>query len=230
MSATLPATSDVTSPEFAGKVAGPCVFVLFGAAGDLTKRKLIPALFNLVKAKLLPDTFAVMGVSVDDLDPDTFRKQVSEFLPTNDPAAVEWLHTRLNYERGDFADPNLFARLRDRLAAIDASYHTEGNYLFYMATAPKFFAPIVQQLGQAGLSAQEDGRWRRVVIEKPFGTDLESAKALNRDIKSVLHEAHVTGAVEHIRVSRSIPRIHGHSATCRQSHARREIPPVRNRS
>jgi len=188
MSATLPATSDVTSPEFAGKVAGPCVFVLFGAAGDLTKRKLIPALFNLVKAKLLPDTFAVMGVSVDDLDPDTFRKQVSEFLPTNDPAAVEWLHTRLNYERGDFADPNLFARLRDRLAAIDASYHTEGNYLFYMATAPKFFAPIVQQLGQAGLSAQEDGRWRRVVIEKPFGTDLESAKALNRDIKSVLHE------------------------------------------
>jgi len=188
MSATLPATSDVTSPEFAGKVAGPCVFVLFGAAGDLTKRKLIPALFNLVKAKLLPDTFAVMGVSVDDLDPDTFRKQVSEFLPTNDPAAVEWLHTRLNYERGDFADPNLFARLRDRLAAIDASYHTEGNYLFYMATAPKFFAPIVQQLGQAGLSTQEDGRWRRVVIEKPFGTDLESAKALNRDIKSVLHE------------------------------------------
>jgi len=187
ISAALPAISE-TTPDFAGKVAGPCIFVLFGAAGDLTKRKLIPALFNLVKAKLLPDTFAVMGVSVDDLDVETFRKQVSEFLPANDPAALQWLHSRLFYERGDFADANTFSKLRDRLAGIDADYHTEGNYLFYMATAPKFFASIVQQLGRAELSLQANGRWRRVVIEKPFGTDLESAKALNRDIKSVLQE------------------------------------------
>jgi glucose-6-phosphate 1-dehydrogenase len=187
MPATLSATSDAPA-EFAGKVAGPCVFVLFGASGDLTKRKLIPALFNLVNAKLLPDTFAVMGVSVDDLDVEAFRKQVSEFLPTNDPAALDWLRSRLFYERGDFGDPNAFVKLRDRLAAIDAESHTEGNYLFYMATAPKFFASIVQQLGRAGLSTQENGRWRRVVIEKPFGTDLESAKTLNRDIKSVLQE------------------------------------------
>ena len=188
MSATLPATSETTAVEFAGKVAGPCVFVLFGASGDLTKRKLIPALFNLVKAKLLPDTFAIMGVSVDDLDVEAFRRQVSEFLPTNDSTALEWLRTRLQYERGDFADPNLFARLGERLAAIDAEFHTEGNYLFYMATAPKFFASIVQQLGRAELSRQDNGRWRRVVIEKPFGTDLESAKTLNRDIKGVLQE------------------------------------------
>jgi glucose-6-phosphate 1-dehydrogenase len=187
MPATLPATSEAPA-EFAGKVAGPCVFVLFGASGDLTKRKLIPALFNLVNAKLLPDTFAVMGVSVDDLDVEAFRKQVSEFLPTNDPAALDWLRSRLFYERGDFGDPNTFVKLRDRLTAIDAESHTEGNYLFYMATAPKFFASIVQQLGRAGLSTQENGRWRRVVIEKPFGTDLESAKTLNRDIKSVLQE------------------------------------------
>jgi len=187
MSATLPATSAI-APDFPGKVAGPCIFVLFGASGDLTKRKLIPALFNLVKAKLLPDTFAVMGVSVDDLDVESFRQQVSEFLPTNDPTALDWLHNRLFYERGDFADANTFSKLRDRLAAIDADFHTKGNYLFYMATAPKFFAPIVQQLGRAELSCQDNARWRRVVIEKPFGTDLESAKALNRDIKSVLQE------------------------------------------
>ncbi len=187
MPATFPATSE-TPVEFAGKVAGPCVFVLFGASGDLTKRKLIPALFNLVQAKLLPDTFAVMGVSVDDLDVEAFRKQVSEFLPTNDPAALDWLRNRLFYERGDFGDPNTFVKLRDRLAAIDAESHTEGNYLFYMATAPKFFASIVQQLGRAGLTTQDNGRWRRIVIEKPFGTDLESAKTLNRDIKSVLQE------------------------------------------
>ena len=187
MSATLPATPAI-APDFAGKVAGPCIFVLFGAAGDLTKRKLIPALFNLVKAKLLPDTFAIIGVSVDDLDVESFRKQVSEFLPTDDPTALQWLHNRLFYERGDFADANTFSKLRDRFAAIDADFHSEGNYLFYMATAPKFFAAIVQQLGRAELSCQDNGRWRRVVIEKPFGTDLESAKALNRDIKSVLQE------------------------------------------
>jgi glucose-6-phosphate 1-dehydrogenase len=187
MPAILPAHSEAPT-EFAGKVAGPCVFVLFGAAGDLTKRKLIPALFNLVKAKLLPDTFAVMGVSVDDLDVEGFRKQVSEFLPLNDSTALNWLRSRLFYERGDFGDPNTFANLRDRLAAIDAESHTGGNYLFYMATAPKFFASIVQQLGRAGLSTQDNGRWRRIVIEKPFGTDLESAKTLNRDIKSVLQE------------------------------------------
>ena len=187
MSATIPATSE-TAPGFTGKVAGPCVFVLFGAAGDLTKRKLIPALFNLVNAKLLPDTFAVVGVSVDDLDVEGFRKQVSEFLPARDGAAYDWLRSRLFYERGDFGDPNTFATLRDRLAAIDKEWHTEGNYLFYLATAPKFFASIVQQLGAAGLARQENGRWRRVVIEKPFGTDLDSAKTLNRDIKAVLQE------------------------------------------
>jgi len=187
MSATIPATAD-TPALFAGKVAGPCVFVLFGAAGDLTKRKLIPALFNLVNAKLLPDAFAVVGVSVDDLDAEGFRGQVSEFLPAQRGAAYDWLRSRLFYERGDFGDPNMFAKLRDRLAALDAESHTEGNYLFYLATAPKFFAPIVQQLGAAGLSKQENGRWRRVVIEKPFGTDLDSAKALNRDIKAVLQE------------------------------------------
>ena len=124
--------------EFAGKVAGPCVFVLFGAAGDLTKRKLLPSLFNLVRAKLLPDNFAVMGVSVDDLSVEAFRAQVSEFLPTGADAAAHltWLHERLLYERGDFGDPNTFTRLRERLATIDTERNTQGNYLFYLATAP----------------------------------------------------------------------------------------------
>ena len=178
-----------TGMEFEGKVAGPCVFVLFGAAGDLTKRKLAPSLFNLVKAKLLPDNFAVIGVSVDDLSLQQFGDQVSEFIPGGEAGTeLGWLKERLFYLRGDFGDPELFAKLREKLAAIDAERHTGGNYLFYLATAPKFFAPIVQQLGAAGLSQQENGQWRRVVIEKPFGTDLESAKKLNRDIKAVLQE------------------------------------------
>jgi glucose-6-phosphate 1-dehydrogenase len=176
--------------EYAGKAAGPCVFVLFGAAGDLTKRKLVPALFNLVKAKLLPDNFVVMGVSVDDLTPDAFRAQVSEFLPNGegDASGRDWLRQRLFYQRGDFGDPETFLQLSSRLGEIDKQNQTQGNYLFYLATAPKFFASIVQQLGTSGLAKQEDGRWRRVVIEKPFGHDLDSAKALNRDIKAVLQE------------------------------------------
>jgi len=188
MAATTSATPE--AEIFAGKVAGPSVFVLFGAGGDLTKRKLIPALFNLVHAKLLPDNFAILGVSVDDLSVDAFRDQVGQFLPTGSDSAehLAWLRKRLFYHRGDFADDNTFTALRDRLAAIDTEWQTAGNYLFYLATAPKFFAPIVQQLGKAGLSKQEPDKWRRVVIEKPFGQDLDSAKKLNRDIKSVLQE------------------------------------------
>jgi glucose-6-phosphate 1-dehydrogenase len=187
MAETVAATHAVEL-EMAGRAAGPCAFVLFGAAGDLTKRKLVPALFNLVKAKLLPNDFAILGVSVDDLSLDAFRNQVSQFLPSDDKDAWKWLQERLLYERGDFADVGLFTRLSQRLAQVDGEFHTQGNYLFYLATAPKFFAPIVQQLGAAGLSRQIDGHWRRVVIEKPFGSDLESAKALNRSVSSVLQE------------------------------------------
>ena len=192
MSASPPAKPD--SPiEYAGKAAPPCIFVLFGAGGDLTKRKLLPSLFNLVKARLLPDNFAVMGVSVDDLSLEAFRDQVSEFLPKGlgDAEPLAWIRQRLFYERGDFGDANTFSKLREQLAAIDLERNTQGNYLFYLATAPKFFASIVQQLGKASLLKEEGPIWRRVVIEKPFGQDLESAKTLNRDIKSVLPEKQI---------------------------------------
>ncbi|HEX3821391.1 MAG TPA: glucose-6-phosphate dehydrogenase [Candidatus Sulfotelmatobacter sp.] len=167
------------------------MFVLFGAAGDLTKRKLAPSLFNLAKAKLLPEDFALMGVSVDDLSVEAFRDQVSEFLPPGEQECKNWLRQRLFYERGDFGDANTFSRLSEQLTKIDSEWRTQGNYLFYMATAPKFFATIVQQLGRAGLSHEENGQWRRVVIEKPFGQDLASAKTLNRDIRAVLQESQI---------------------------------------
>src|SRR5256886_16106019 len=176
-----------------GKAVRPCVMLLFGAAGDLTKRKLVPALFNLAKAKLLPQNFAVLGVSVDDLSLEQFRNQVTGFLPPEDHKieAWNWFTERLYYERGDFADPNTYSTLARRLADVDREHHTEGNYLFYLATAPKFFAPIVQQLGKVGLSNQDNAHWRRVVIEKPFGQDLESATALIRGITQVLHEIQI---------------------------------------
>ena len=173
-----------------GNAAGPCAMVIFGASGDLTMRKLVPALFNLAKEKLLPQNFAVVGVAIDDLNPEQFRDQLTRFVPAEDHNSEAWIwfRQRLQYERGDFADPATFSSLSARLGAVDAEFHTQGNYLFYLAVAPRFFAPIVQQLGKAGLSKQENGCWRRVVIEKPFGRDLDSAKALNRDIKAVLAE------------------------------------------
>jgi glucose-6-phosphate 1-dehydrogenase len=176
--------------EQIGQAAGPCVMVLFGASGDLTKRKLVPALYNLVKAKLLPSNFAVVGVAIDDLSRDQFRERVTGFLRDEDKGseAWEWFTQRLYYQRGEFADPATYATLASQLAQVDREHGTQANYLFYLATAPKFFSQIVQQLGTAGLSNQKDPCWRRVVIEKPFGHDLDSAKALNRDIKAVLAE------------------------------------------
>ena len=188
--ATTATVSGQAEHEQIGRAAGPCVMVLFGASGDLTKRKLVPALYNLVKAKLLPKTFAVMGVSSDDLSQEQFRDQVTGFLQAQDRGteAWEWFTQRLYYQRGDFADPATYSTLASRLTEVDRQHNTGTNCLFYLATAPKYFAQIVQQLGQAGLSNQEGGCWRRVVIEKPFGHDLDSAKALNRDIKAVLAE------------------------------------------
>ena len=170
--------------------AGPCVMVVFGAAGDLTKRKLAPALYNLAKEKLLSTNFAVVGVSIDDLSEDVFRQQITQFLDHEDHAsdAWRWFNERLYYERGEFADENTYETLVKRLTDIDARFGTGGNYLFYLATAPKFFAEIVQQLGRHGLAREENGKWRRIIIEKPFGHDLESAKTLNAQIQSVLAE------------------------------------------
>src|SRR5213082_2215823 len=147
------------------KPAGPCVMVVFGAAGDLTRRKLVPALYNLAKEKLLPQNFAVLGVSVDELNTEQVCEQVTQFLQDEDRATEAWegFGGRLNYLQGEFGDPNTYTRLAARLDELDREHATEGNYLFYLATAPKFFAQIVCQLGEAGLVIEENGRWRRVV-------------------------------------------------------------------
>ncbi len=140
-----------SEPVHAGQAAGPCVMVLFGASGDLTMRKLVPALYNLVKAKLLPSNFAVVGVSHDDLSVEQFRTQVTQFLQKEDHAsdAWQWFTERLFYQRGDFGDPAAYGTLSGRLAEIDKTHGTGGNYLFYLAVAPRFFAEVVQQLGMA---------------------------------------------------------------------------------
>src|SRR5437660_6518524 len=130
--ATAATTNREQESQPAGKAAGPCVMVLFGAAGDLTKRKLVPALFNLAKAKLLPQNFAVLGVSVDDLSLEQFRSQVTGFLPPEDHGNEhwQWFTERLFYQRAEFSDPNTYTALSNRLAEIDRDRQTAGNYMF----------------------------------------------------------------------------------------------------
>jgi glucose-6-phosphate 1-dehydrogenase len=189
-------SSDMTAPEAidsTGHAGPPCVLVIFGAAGDLTKRKLIPALYNLRKSDLLPDEFAVVGVARAVMNDEEFRRRLSddikEFATDEvDPDLWQWLQERLYYLSGDFDDDQVFTRLKELLSKVDAERKTLGNYCFYLATAPDYFAPVVQQLGSAGLTDEKEGPWRRVVIEKPFGRDLDSARQLNSDLTEVLHE------------------------------------------
>jgi len=176
-----------------GTPAGPCAMVIFGAGGDLAKRMLIPAIYNLAKSKLLPEQFAIVGVSIEPFSIDDFRSRatanISEFSKSPvDPESWDWFVKRLYYVSGDFRDPKLYEKLNETLSQVDKEQNTEGNCLFYLATSPEFFPIVVQQLGVAGLTTEGNHTWRRVVIEKPFGHDLPSAIELNHAVGQVLSE------------------------------------------
>src|SRR5712692_7028626 len=128
----------------------PCIMVIFGAAGDLTKRKLIPALYNLKHSNLLSDSFAVIGVARAEMNDEEFRQRLSddmrEFATDDvDPKEWQWLEERLYYLFGDFNDQQTYSRLKELLEKIDKERNGLGNYFFYLATAPDYFAPVVQQ-------------------------------------------------------------------------------------
>ncbi len=182
--------------EALGAPAGPCTMVIFGAGGDLTKRLLIPAIYNLASGKLLPEHFAIVGVSIEPFSTEQFREQATKDIHQFATCAVEdeswnWFVKRIYYACGDFHDANLYAKLKDTLGQTEREQGTGGNCLFYLATSPEFFPVVVRQLGAAGLTEQEGEKWRRVVIEKPFGHDLPSAIALNKTISAVLEEKQV---------------------------------------
>jgi glucose-6-phosphate 1-dehydrogenase len=179
----------------AGRPGDPCIMVIFGASGDLTKRKLIPALYNLAKDNLLSKEFALVGFARNELTSEQFRdmigKEIGEYATTKvDPDLWQWFARRIYYMAGDFDDPAAYDKLRDLLVQIDKEHGTRGNYFYYLATAPGFFSPIVKQLGAAGMVSEEKG-WRRVIIEKPFGRSYDSAVALNKDIRQVLDEKQI---------------------------------------
>jgi len=180
------------------RVPDPCVLVLFGATGDLAHRKVIPAMYHLWRNNLLPHEFVLLAVGRRPYDDDTFRNEIhtsleqfSRVLPLDEPAWRSF-KGRIRYHRCDFEDPNGFDLLSKTLDDLDEEEGTRGNRLFYLATQPSQFAEIVGQLGRVGLDHERhDGGWRRVVIEKPFGHDLDSAKRLNREVGKVFRESQV---------------------------------------
>src|SRR5215813_13150328 len=168
--------------------APPCIMVIFGASGDLTKRKLLPALLNLAEEGLLPKDFAIVGFSFDQVTTEAVReklsKEIREFaLRPVDDHLLQWLVERIYYVQGDFGDPAAYQRLKDQILAAEKTHNTAGNRFHYLAVAPKFFSLIVKQLGQAGLTQETGGNWTHVIVEKPFGHDLESAIQLNKALK-----------------------------------------------
>src|SRR5262249_32911715 len=194
-------------------VAPPCAMVIFGAAGDLTKRLVVPALYNLVNAKRLSEGFQVVGVDLAAKSVEDWRKSLTdmmqEFVGRDGEFQIDhldrpgwrWLTDRMSYLQGDLSDPATYRRLGKHLAELDKTAGTAGNYLFYLAVADRFFGTAVAGLGAAGLTKETDGQWRRVVIEKPFGHDLSSAKALNSEILRTLQENQIY-RIDHFRAKK----------------------------
>jgi glucose-6-phosphate 1-dehydrogenase len=177
------------------RVPAPCVMVIFGASGDLTKRKLVPALYSLARDRLLPSAFSVVGVARRDIGDEGFRAQMKESCnqfarrrPIEDSLWSSF-EEGLSYCAGTFEDPATYEKLKKRLDAVDAHRGTGGNRVFYLSVPPVDYPMIIKQLGDAGLiNKSKEGPSTRVIIEKPFGHDLTSAQALNKDVHDTLRE------------------------------------------
>jgi glucose-6-phosphate 1-dehydrogenase len=176
-------------------VPAPCVVVIFGAAGDLTKRMLIPSLWHLLGKKLLPENFAILGVAQADFNDQSFRaklkvdlKELSKIDPTPE---LEAFLERIYFHNGDMDGDSCYEGLTGRLAEIEKKHQTGGNRLFYLAILPDRFASTAALLGKHKLCLEAKGQWARVIVEKPFGHSGESAIKLNQDLRAVLEERQI---------------------------------------
>ncbi len=179
--------------------------VLFGASGDLTKRLLMPGLYNLARARRLSDKFAVIGIDRTEWSEENFRANlaagVRSFVSDTggtgpvaeafDPDSWDFLASRMSHIDGDATSPEMYRRLAKALEALESEAGTGGNVIFYLAVASPLFGPIIERLAEAGLTEEKNGSWRRVIIEKPFGTDLASARALDVRLLKVLSESQI---------------------------------------
>ncbi len=173
--------------------APPNIMIIFGAGGDLTSRKLIPALFHLFRANLLPDSFAVVGLDRQEMNDESFRNYLHDHVRDHveevfDQSIWNKLAERIHYMKGDFTSQASYQDLVKLLDNIDKKNLTEKNYLFYLAVPPSLFGDITDNLSSSGLLTETPDDWRRVIIEKPFGYDVDSAKKLNARLHQNLQE------------------------------------------
>jgi len=173
-------------------VADPSIMVIFGATGDLSSKKLLPAIYNLAKQRLLPPGFAVVGAAIDDLSDDAFRKRAAEVITEHsrtqpiDPTVLQAFLSAAFYIKVDFSKLDDFKALQRKLDDLDKSRHTAGNRVYYCATPPPTYETITEQLKAAALVSGEG--FHRIVVEKPFGSDAKSARELNKILQRVFHE------------------------------------------
>jgi len=171
--------------------------IIFGATGDLTKRKLFPALYNLAKEKFLPENFAIVGVGRQEMTTEDFRRKIiddlKEFVGSSaNKKLLEWFEQRTFYTGGDFDDDKkLFKDLKELLAEVCEQHKIPENFFYYLATPPQLFANVAGKIHKNGLAKEENGNWRRFIFEKPFGRDLESAKNLNHQLLKILKEKQI---------------------------------------
>ncbi len=172
--------------------------IIFGASGDLTKRKLVPALFDSFVQGLLPKNFAILGVSRTEFSDEEFRKHLAEGIEKYserkdiDKDKIKEFIKTTYYQSIDTANHNNYSKVKEKLFSIDEYCNTQNNYLFYLSTPPKLYSIIVESLDKQDLIKEKNKTgWRRVIVEKPFGYDLDSAKKLNKELLSVLDESQI---------------------------------------
>lgn len=179
---------------FADRVPPPCSLVIYGASGDLTQRKLVPALFDLYEKHLLPASFNLIGISRSKISDDEFKQRLKESLKQSEPQLSDSLWNgfsqNFRYMAGGYDDFKSYQALSKMLDEVDQENGTAGNRIFYLSTPPNVFEDIISNLGAAGLNREDKG-FARVVIEKPFGKDLDSARELNRKVKEVFKERQI---------------------------------------
>lgn len=184
------------------RMPDPCVMVIFGVTGDLTARKLMPSLYDLAIGHPLPEGFSIVGVSHRDWSDDVFRQEMRDAVERGARTPVtneswELFSQGLFYVQGDFESESTYTNLKQRLDQIDEERRAHGNRMFYLATAPRFYAPIINHLGESKIGHRQDiyfdreKGWNRVVIEKPFGRDVSTARQLNSEIGSVFSERQI---------------------------------------
>ncbi|NLE97945.1 MAG: glucose-6-phosphate dehydrogenase, partial [Propionibacterium sp.] len=183
------------------RIAGPCVLVIFGVTGDLSRRKLMPAVYDLANRGMLPPGFALVGFARREWADQDFAKEVHDSVKENARTPFredvwEQLLEGIRFVSGTFDSDESFEKLKATITELDTERGTGGNHAFYLSIPPSGFEQVMTQLRRHGLTEGEDGNWNRVVIEKPFGHDLQSARDLDK-VVSALFDPHEVFRIDH---------------------------------